>query len=179
MFSDRDILAAHQTGTMKIVPLDCTRLQPASLDVCLGDIFATLPEGETFTLSDPPSVAHYNFHEGPFHLEPGGFVLGSTLETFHLGLNVVAQLEGKSSIGRLGVLVHVTAGLIDPGFEGDITLEIANLSKNNIILEPGIPIGQLTFHPMLSRPSISYGDTGQYNGQRGPTPSRGVRVGLV
>jgi dCTP deaminase len=113
--------------------------------------------------------------DGPFILHPGEFVLGSTFETITLGDAIAARLEGKSSLGRLGLLTHSTAGFIDPGFSGHVTLELSNVATLPIKLWPGMKIGQFCFF-QLSSPSVepygsaSYGS--RYQGQRGPTPSR-------
>ncbi|MGH9152465.1 MAG: dCTP deaminase, partial [Acidimicrobiales bacterium] len=113
--------------------------------------------------------------EEPFMLHPGEFVLGSTLERVRLGVDVVARLEGKSSLGRLGLLIHSTAGFIDPGFEGAITLELSNVATLPIAIYPGMKIGQISFLRMTTPAENPYGSGpagSKYQGQRGPTPSR-------
>jgi dCTP deaminase len=113
--------------------------------------------------------------DGVFMLHPGEFVLGSTYERVALGVDVVGRLDGKSSLGRLGLLIHSTAGFIDPGFDGHITLELSNVASLPITLYPGMRIGQISFLAMTTAADHPYG-TGvlgsKYQGQRGPTPSR-------
>jgi dCTP deaminase len=110
-----------------------------------------------------------------FMLHPGEFVLGSTLERVKLGNAVVARLEGKSSLGRLGLLIHSTAGFIDPGFEGHITLELSNVATLPIAIYPGMKIGQISFYQMTTEADVPYGSPllgSKYQGQSGPTASR-------
>jgi dCTP deaminase len=114
----------------------------------------------------------------PFMLHPGEFVLGSTLERVKLGGDVVARLEGKSSLGRLGLLIHSTAGFIDPGFEGHITLELSNVATLPIAIYPGMKIGQISFYQMTTAAEYPYGSPelgSKYQGQSGPTASRSHR----
>jgi dCTP deaminase len=111
----------------------------------------------------------------PFMLHPGEFVLGSTLEVVRLDADIVARLEGKSSLGRLGLLIHSTAGFVDPGFEGHLTLELSNVATLPIAIYPGMKIGQLSFYELSTPAEHPYGSDAahsKYQGQRGPTPSR-------
>ena len=111
----------------------------------------------------------------PFILHPGEFVLGSTLERVQLGDDVVARLEGKSSLGRIGLLIHSTAGFVDPGFDGYLTLELSNVANLPIAIYPGMKIGQISFYQLTTPADHPYGSEGagcKYQGQRGPTPSR-------
>ncbi len=112
--------------------------------------------------------------DGAFILNPGEFVLGSTLERVAIGRGLVARLEGKSSLGRLGLLIHSTAGFIDPGWDGHITLELSNVANLPIAIYPGMKIGQISFLHMTTPASVGYGDEigSKYKGQRGPTPSK-------
>src|SRR5207249_9091798 len=108
-----------------------------------------------------------------FILHPGEFVLGSTLERVVLPDDLVARLEGKSSLGRLGLLIHSTAGYVDPGWNGYLTLELSNVANLPITLYPGMRIGQISFFRLTSPAEAPYGKAGnKYQGQRGPTPSR-------
>lgn len=109
---------------------------------------------------------------GSFVITPGSFVLAATQETVRLGHALAGRIEGKSSLGRLGLMVHSTAGFIDPGFEGQITLELSNLANAPMRLYPGMPIAQLAVFRMAGRVELPYGMTGKYQGQTGPTPSR-------
>jgi dCTP deaminase len=113
--------------------------------------------------------------EGAFILHPGEFVLGSTLELVTLPDDIVARLEGKSSLGRLGLLIHSTAGFVDPGWNGHLTLELSNVATLPIALYPGMKIGQISFLRMTTAAENPYGSgavSSKYQGQRGPTPSR-------
>lgn len=136
-----------------ISPFTNNSVQPASYDLHLGD--KILVDGELVKL--------------PYVLKPNQFILGTTIEKITLPNNVAAQVDGKSSIGRLGVLVHFTAGWIDPGFSGEITLEMYNVNKE-VKLTTGMPIAQIIFQDTytVAKP---YNMTGHYNNQKGPTPS--------
>jgi len=180
MLSDRDIERAVGDGQVRIAPWDPRMLQPASVDVHLDRGFRVF-DNHRYPSIDPaceqPELTHLvDVPAGdPFVLHPGTFVLGSTYEVVTLGDSVAARVEGKSSLGRLGLLTHATAGFVDPGFSGHITLELFNVSTLPITLWPGMRIGQLCFFAMSSPVLHPYGsaDTGShYQGQRGPTPSR-------
>ncbi len=113
--------------------------------------------------------------EEPFILHPGEFVLGATLERVRLGNDIVARLEGKSSLGRVGLLIHSTAGFVDPGFDGYLTLELSNVANLPIAIYPGMKIGQISFYQLSTDADNPYGSDAagsKYQGQRGPTPSR-------
>jgi dCTP deaminase len=138
-------------------------------------------ENHRYALIDPKAVQSHLTSEvaaaedDPFILHPGEFVLGTTLETIHLGDDVVARLEGKSSLGRLGLLIHSTAGFIDPGFHGQVTLELSNVANLPIAIYPGMKIGQISFYQMTTAAEHPYGSAelgSKYQGQTGPTASR-------
>jgi dCTP deaminase len=139
-------------------------VQPASVDLRLGSEF----RGPTASEIEVASIAK------PRILAPGEMLLGSTLERVVIPHDLVARVEGRSSVGRLGLIVHATAGFVDPGFDGQITLEFVNLGPRPITLEPGVRICQLTLHQLTSPASRPYGLArgSKYAGQRGPTPSR-------
>lgn len=176
MLIDRQIRAALDSGELTIDPnasID-TRIQPASLDVRLGTQFAVMsrrvdvidPKVDNTKLLD-----HVTVFEGDyFTVHPGELVLGCTLEAIGLGDTLAARVEGKSSLGRLGILVHATAGFIDPGWvSATITLEISTVMGLPVRLYPGMPIAQLAFEQVEP---VTSGYAGKYAGQTGPTPSR-------
>ena len=155
-------------------------IQPSSIDVRLDKYFRVF-ENHRYPHIDPaeeqPELTREVIPEGaePFILHPGEFVLGSTYETCTLPDDVAGRLEGKSSLGRLGLLTHSTAGFIDPGFSGHITLELSNVANLPITLWPGMKIGQLCLLRLTSPAEHPYGSAqvgSKYQGQRGPTPSR-------
>jgi len=180
LLSDRDILAEVEAGRVRIDPWDAGLVQPSSVDVRLDKYFRVF-ESHLYSVIDPAedqselTRAVTPEGDGPFILHPGEFVLGSTYEYVALPDDVAARLEGKSSLGRLGLLTHSTAGFIDPGFEGHVTLELSNVATLPIKLWPGMRVGQLCFfrleHPAM-HPYGSPGSGAHYQGQRGPTPSR-------
>lgn len=179
LISDRDIRSLIDSGDIVIDPFDPSDVQPASVDVRL-DRYFQLFDNHKYALIDPatqqPGLTHLiDVGNEPFILHPGEFVLGSTFEHLTLPAHVAARLEGKSSLGRLGLLTHSTAGFIDPGFTGHITLELSNTATMPIALYPGMKIGQLCFFRMSSPAQAPYGSGAQgsrYQGQRGPTASR-------
>ena len=178
LLSDHDIRAELESGRVVLDPCDLTSLQPSSIDVRLDHEFRFYRPG---VLIDPrrdqSELMGYQYaSEGEtFTLPPHGFALGSTVERVSLPSDVAARFEGKSSIGRLGLLPHVAAGFIDPGFSGWITLELHNVTSYPLLLLPGMKIGQLCFFRLSSPADIPYGSAGigsRYQGQRGPTTSR-------
>ena len=180
LLSDHDIKKALHSGRIVLDPLDTTMIQPASIDVRL-DRYFRLFDNHRYPVIDPAADQSDLTHivdagaDGPFVLHPGEFVLGSTYEKVTLGSDIAARLEGKSSLGRLGLLTHSTAGFIDPGFSGHVTLELSNTATMPILLYPGMKIGQLCFFNLSSPAERPYGQgaTGsRYQGQRGPTASR-------
>lgn len=180
MLSDRDIMRAIATGRVRLDPWDATMVQPASVDLRLDRYFRVFdnyryqsidPALEQADLTHLVEVAVGE----PFMLHPGAFVLGSTHEVITLGDSIAARVEGKSSLGRLGLLTHATAGFVDPGFSGHITLELFNVSTLPLTLWPGMKIGQLCFFDLSSPVLHPYGSAqagSHYQDQRGPTPSR-------
>jgi len=180
LLSDRDILAETGDGRIAIDPWDPAMLQPSSVDVRLDRFFRVF-ENHRYPMIDPSLEQAELTREiapvgdEPFVLHPGEFVLGATYERVTLPDDIAARLEGKSSLGRLGLLTHSTAGFIDPGFSGHVTLELSNVATLPIALWPGMKIGQLCFF-RLSSPSLHpYGSSAyqsRYQGQRGPTASR-------
>ena len=183
LLSDRDILAELTAGRVALEPFEQTMLQPSSVDVRLDRFFRTF-ENHRYPHIDPaedqPELTREvePVGEEPFILHPGEFVLGSTYERVTLPADVAARLEGKSSLGRLGLLTHSTAGFIDPGFSGHVTLELANVANLPIKLWPGMKIGQLCFFRLSSPAEHPYGSAAygsRYQGQRGPTPSRSAQ----
>jgi len=180
IFSDRSIRDAIDTGRILIDPYESSHVQPSSVDLRVGNGFRVFvnhryseidPRSPQSDLTQLVEVTD----EAPFMLHPGEFVLGSTLERVKLGDDVVARLEGKSSLGRLGLLIHSTAGFIDPGFEGHITLELSNVATLPIAIYPGMKIGQISFYQMTTPAEFPYGSPelgSKYQGQDGPTASR-------
>jgi dCTP deaminase len=180
LLSDRDISAELDTGRVVLDPEDRGMIQPSSVDVRL-DKFFRLFDNHKYPVIDPaqeqPELTR--MVETPdgeaFVLHPGEFVLASTFEVVTLPDDVAARLEGKSSLGRLGLLTHSTAGFIDPGFSGHVTLELSNVATLPILLWPGMKIGQLCFFRLTSAAEHPYGSAAhgsRYQGQRGPTASR-------
>ncbi|WP_410786518.1 dCTP deaminase [Kribbella sp. C-35] len=183
LLSDRDILAELDAKRVQLDPFDAAMVQPSSVDVRLDRFFRVF-ENHRYPHIDPaeeqPDLTRLVEPEGgePFILHPGEFVLGSTYELVTLPDDVAARLEGKSSLGRLGLLTHSTAGFIDPGFSGHVTLELSNVATLPIKLWPGMKIGQLCFFRLSSPAEHPYGSSkygSRYQGQRGPTPSRSYK----
>ncbi|MCC3281485.1 MULTISPECIES: dCTP deaminase [Arthrobacter] len=180
LISDRDIRAEIADERIVLDPYDPAMVQPSSVDVRI-DRYFRLFDNHKYAHIDPsldqPDLTRLVevAPDEPFILHPGEFVLGSTYESVTLPDDVAARLEGKSSLGRLGLLTHSTAGFIDPGFSGHVTLELSNMATLPIKLWPGSKIGQLCFFKLTSPAEYAYG-TGaygnRYQGQRGPTASR-------
>jgi dCTP deaminase len=180
LLSDRDIQAEINAGRVIIDPYDKEMIQPSSIDVRLDRFFRVF-ENHRYPHIDPATeqleLTRMVEPEGdePFILHPGEFVLGSSYEAVTLPDDIAARLEGKSSLGRLGLLTHSTAGFIDPGFTGHVTLELSNVATLPIKLWPGMKIGQMCFFRLSSPAEHPYGSAvygSRYQGQRGPTPSR-------
>jgi dCTP deaminase len=183
IYSDRTIKESISSGKIAIEPYEPSYVQPSSVDLRVGNGFRVFvnhryseidPRAPQADLTQLVEVGD----EEPFMLHPGEFVLGSTLERVRLGIDVVARLEGKSSLGRLGLLIHSTAGFIDPGFEGHITLELSNVATLPIAIYPGMKIGQISFYQMTTAAEYPYGSPelgSKYQGQSGPTASRSHR----
>jgi dCTP deaminase len=181
LLSDRDILTEIASERVSLNPWDPAMVQPSSIDVRLDRFFRVF-ENHRYPHIDPAEdqsdLTREVVVEGesePFILHPGEFALGSTYEVVGLPDDIAARVEGKSSLGRLGLLTHATAGFIDPGFTGHVTLELANVATLPIKLWPGMKIGQLCFFRLSSAAEHPYGSEkygSRYQGQRGPTPSR-------
>ena len=180
LLSDRDILAEVDSGGIALDPWEPAMIQPSSVDVRLDKFFRVF-ENHRYPHIDPAEEQSeltrlIEVDDGEaFVLHPGEFVLGSTWEQVSLGPRIAARLEGKSSLGRLGLLTHSTAGFIDPGFSGHVTLELSNMATLPVKLWPGMKIGQLCFFQLSSAAEHPYGSKeygSRYQGQRGPTPSR-------
>ena len=179
LLSDRDILAAQADGHISLDPWTPEMVQPASIDVRL-DRFFRLFNNHAYTYVDPAEnqgelTEQFEVRsDEPWILHPGEFALGSTWEYVKLDSTVAARLEGKSSLGRLGILTHSTAGFIDPGFEGHITLELSNVSTLPVKLWPGMKIGQMCFFQLSSPAEHPYGSAGtgsHYQGQPRAAPT--------
>ena len=180
LLSDRDIKAEISAGRVQLEPYDEGMIQPSSIDVRLDRWFRVF-ENHRYPHIDPSieqeDLTRLLETEGdePFILHPGEFVLASTYEVITLPDDIAGRLEGKSSLGRLGLLTHSTAGFIDPGFSGHITLELSNVANLPVKLYPGMKIGQLCLIKLSSPAEHPYGSAiyaSRYQGQRGPTPSR-------
>ena len=180
LLSDKDIKAQIEAGRIGLAPLEMVLLQPSSMDFRL-DKFFSLFDNQKYPFIDPKEqqdeltrLVEVEPNEA-FILHPGEFVLGSTFEFVSLPDDIAARLEGKSSLGRLGLLTHSTAGFVDPGFQGHVTLELSNVATLPIKLWPGMKIGQLCFFQLSSASENPYGSQkygSRYQGQRGPTASR-------
>lgn len=182
VLSDRDLQAVLDSGELVIDPLCKANIQPASIDLRLGGTFAALPKdhpllpGYIDPLAPPLEPLRYETVDDglQYPLSPGGFALASTLETVTLGPGLVGVLAGKSSLARHGLAVEC-AGLVDPAFSGQLTLELFCQVDRTIMLTPGMLIAQLMVHRLSTPASRPYGSGGlrsRYQGQRGPTASR-------
>jgi dCTP deaminase len=180
ILSDRTIREELAAGRIVIEPLNPADIQPSSVDLRLDKYFRVF-RNHTMRVIDVRQHQEeltelVEIHEeDPFILHPGEFVLGSTAERVSLPTDLVARLEGKSSLGRLGLLIHSTAGFVDAGWDGHLTLELSNVANLPITLYPGMKIGQISFLRMTTPADVPYGSRAvgsKYQGQRGPTPSR-------
>jgi dCTP deaminase len=180
VLSDVTIARLLDEGRIEIDPYDQSLLQPSSVDVRVDRYFRVFRNNrygyinvklEQEELTEPVEIEG----DEPFILHPGEFVLGSTLERVKLPDDLVARLEGKSSLGRLGLLIHSTAGFIDPGWDGHVTLELSNVANLPITIYHGMKIGQISFMQLSEPAAAPYGSGAlgsKYQGQRGPTASR-------
>jgi dCTP deaminase len=179
ILSDRTLREQLALGRIVVEPFDERCVQPSSIDVKLSNHFrvfrnhtaGVIDVKSAVDLTEPVEIADH----GVFMLHPGEFVLGSTLERIAVPDDMVSRIDGKSSLGRLGLIIHSTAGFIDPGFDGHITLELTNITTLPITLYPTMKVGQVSFMMMTTPADRPYGQgaTGsKYQGQRGPTPSR-------
>ncbi|MFN2594206.1 MAG: dCTP deaminase [Actinomycetota bacterium] len=180
ILSDRDIKSAIAEGRIGIQPFSEADVQPSSVDLHVDRLFRTFHNARhpfidvKKPMDDLTELVEVGSEEA-FILHPGELVLGSTAEYVKLPNDLVARLEGKSSLGRLGLLIHSTAGYVDPGFEGHLTLELSNVANLPITIYPQMKIGQISFFALTSPADNPYGSQkvgSKYQGQRGPTPSR-------
>jgi dCTP deaminase len=180
VLSDVAIRRLIESGRILVEPYDPSLMQPSSLDVRVDRLFRVFRNSRYPYIDvkqEQEELTELVEVEGDeaFILHPGEFVLGSTLERVVLPDDLVARLEGKSSLGRLGLLIHSTAGFIDPGWDGHVTLELSNVANLPITIYPEMKIGQLSFVQLSEPAEKPYGSGGlgsKYQGQRGPTPSR-------
>ena len=180
ILSDGDILRAIQEGRIGIDPFEPRDVQPSSVDLRVDRYFRTFHNHRYAHIDVKKPMDGLTElvdvkEDEAFILHPGEFVLGSTREYVRLPNDLVARLEGKSSLGRLGLLIHSTAGYVDPGFEGHLTLELSNVANLPITIYPDMKIGQISFFRLTSPADDPYGSKkagSKYQGQRGPTPSR-------
>jgi len=183
ILSDRTLRERIAAGSIGIEPFDAGAVQPASIDLRLGEAFRVFTRHKygfvDLAVDQPDLTEPVSVPPGEsFALHPGEFALGSTVERVGVPADLVGRLEGKSSLGRLGLIIHSTAGYIDPGFEGTLTLELSNVANLPIVLTPGMPIGQISFMRMTTPVERPYGSPGlgsRYQGQVDPTPSRSFR----
>ena len=183
VLSDRDIRAALQAGRVRIDPYDAGCLQPSSVDLHLDSDFRVFRNNRYPYIdvrSPQPDLTELVsiVDDEPFILHPGEFVLGQTLEWVELPDDLVGRIEGKSSLGRLGLLIHSTAGYVDPGWKGNLTLELSNVANLPIALYRGMRIGQISFFKMSSAVERPYGSRelgSKYQGQSSPTASQYFR----
>jgi dCTP deaminase len=181
VLSDATIRDLIESGRIVIDPFDPSMIQPASVDIRLGNSFRVFHNHriQSIDLGDPPrdltEHVEIDVADGTFVIHPGEFVLGTTQEYVEIPEDIVCRIEGKSSIGRLGLVVHATAGFVDPGFQGTLTLEIANFNSVPIVLRPGLFICQLSFMALDRAAERPYGHPelgSHYHGQREATESR-------
>src|SRR6266516_779441 len=179
ILSDRDIRAHVESGRITIDPFDPACVQPSSVDLHVDSqfrVFATSRYPFIDVREEMPDLTELVEvkPDEPFILHPGEFVLGSTMERVAIPDDLVARLEGKSALGRLGLLIHSTAGYVDPGWDGNLTLELSNVANLPITIYYGMKIGQISFQRMSSPVEVAYGDArigSKYRGQRDPTAS--------
>jgi dCTP deaminase len=180
ILSDRSIYEALDSGRIVVDPIDPSMIQPSSVDVTIDRFFRVFRNHTMGIIDVKQNLEDLTelveiAEDDVFILHPGEFVLGSTAERVALPADLVARLEGKSSLGRLGLLIHSTAGFVDAGWDGHLTLELSNVATLPITLYPGMKIGQLSFIQMTTPADNPYGSAAvgsKYQGQRGPTPSR-------
>ncbi len=180
ILSDRTLREQIEAGRIVIEPFDPACIQPSSIDVKIGNLFRVFRNHTSAVIDVKQDQGDLTelitiADDGVFMLHPGEFVLGSTVERIGVPDDMVSRIDGKSSLGRLGLIIHSTAGFIDPGFDGHVTLELTNIATLPITLYPGMKIGQVSFMQMTTTADHPYGKGARgskYQGQRGPTPSR-------
>lgn len=183
VLSDRTIKEQLAAGRLRFEPFDASAIQPASIDMRLDRSFRVFRNARRAYIDVRQPMEDLTelvtvCDDEPFILHPGEFVLGSTIECLTLPDDIVARIEGKSSLGRLGLIVHATAGYVDPGWTGQLTLELSNVATLPITLYYRMKIGQLSFHQMTTAVDRPYGHAelgSKYQGQREPTASRAYR----
>lgn len=179
LLSDVDIHREVDAGRIVVDPFHPGRVQPSSLDVTLAETLRVPVDYRAVDFAESiPDDLTVTAPTDAYVLRPGEFIIGSTAETLTLPGDVASRLEGRSTLGRLGLVVHATAGYIDPGFRGQVTLEMSNVGPWPLVLRAGQDIGQLVFERMSSPAERPYGSPGlgsRYQGQRGPTPARTMR----
>lgn len=183
ILSDTDLIARLKAGDLVVNPLDDPdlQIQPASIDLRMGNEFIVFKPGHIpcIYIDQPDLAANYTEEviigdDDHFILHPGEFALGTTYEYVEIPDDLVARIEGRSSLGRLAVIVHATAGFIDPGFKGRITLELSNLGKVPVALKPKMRCSQIVLHTMQSKSARPYGEGrgSKYQNQKGPIASK-------
>jgi dCTP deaminase len=177
LLSDGDIRAELKTGALRIDPLEDWQVQPASIDLRLSSKVRIMLPGPPVNAVAPPEDLTAELDSGTIGigLRPGEFMLASTLERVTLPAHLAAQIDGKSTLGRLGLVVHSTAGWVDPGFDGELTLEMSVAGPREILLAPGMAVAQICLFRCSSPAQRPYGSPGlasRYQGQRGPTAPR-------
>ena len=180
ILSDRTLREEIAAGRIVLDPFEPANVQPSSIDLRVDRYFRVFRNHTSRVIDVKQNQEDLTelveiAEDDCFILHPGEFVLGSTAERVTVPDDLVARIEGKSSLGRLGLLIHSTAGFIDPGFDGHITLELANVANLPITIYPGMKIGQVSFLRMTTPAEHPYGSStigSKYQGQRGPTPSR-------
>jgi dCTP deaminase len=180
ILSDRTLREQIAAGRIVIDPYDEACVQPSSIDVKISHLFRVFRNHTARVIDVKHDMTDLTElveipADGVFMLHPGEFVLGSTVERIGVPDDLVARIDGKSSLGRLGLIIHSTAGFIDPGFDGHVTLELTNIATLPITLYPGMKVGQVSFMRMTTAADEPYGrgaKGSKYQGQLGPTPSR-------
>lgn len=180
VLSDRTIKAELAAGRIAIEPLGEGAIQPASVDLRLGHLFRVFRNSQIPFIDvkreypDLTELVEID-DDNPFILHPGEFALASTFERVRLPDDIVGRIEGKSSLGRLGLIIHSTAGYVDPGWDGALTLELSNIANLPITLYHGMKVSQVSFMRLSEPAEFPYGSNeagSKYQGQEGPTPSR-------
>jgi len=178
MFTDRTIKSQIEGGGLFVHPFDPSLVQPASIDLTLGEDFIQYFDGDPIDPENPSENDLDRFSTNRLILYPHDFVLGTTVETVGVPSTVAARVEGKSTLGRLGLIVHSTAGFVDPGFKGKITLEMTNINVRPIILRAGMKICQIAFYPLVGTVDKPYGHKSlgsHYHGQTTVTPAASLK----
>lgn len=182
MYSDNLIQAKLEGGGLSVHPFDASLVQPASVDLTLGrDFLQYEPSDQPLDPEKPDDADLERFSADELTLYPGSFILGTTVERISVPPTLAARVEGKSTLGRLGLIVHSTAGFVDPGFEGSITLEMTNINVRPIILRAGMRICQIAFYPMTGVVDRPYGHKSlgsHYHGQSTVTPAAALRPSI-